>query len=84
MPFDISDVGANATHMLHGEAVKTHKTPPYPLFIGTAAFLGGMAECYIAIFAMSYFCIVMFVPIFLEPFESHFESLSLILRFFFC
>ncbi len=48
---------------------------------GATAFLGGMAECYIAIFTMSHFGIVMPVPIFLKTFESHSESFPFILGF---
>ena len=51
---------------------------------GATAFLGGMAEYYIAIFTMLHFCIVMPEPNFLESFESHSESFTLLLGFVFC
>ena len=43
-----------------------------------------MAECYIAIFKMSHFGIVMLVPFLLESFESHSESFALLLGFVVC
>jgi len=82
--FDIPATGTNATLMLHSDDAKYNETPPRPMIKGATAFLWKMAECYIAIFAMSHFGVVMPVPIILESFESHSESFPLLLGFVFC